>query len=71
MVPAARPVGLARCLTMTHMSSCRMNVAPTAAKSHKVSLFDMHMKYGDVIDLSETIAYIESLSSQQHALSAS
>lgn len=39
--------------------------------SHKVSLFDMHMKYGDVIDLSETIAYIESLSSQQHALSAS
>lgn len=27
--------------------------------SHKVSLFDMHMKYADVVSLSETIDYIQ------------
>jgi maleamate amidohydrolase len=27
--------------------------------SHKVSLFDMHMKYADVVSLDETIAYLE------------
>jgi nicotinamidase-related amidase len=29
--------------------------------SHKVNLFDMHMKYADVISLDETIDYIEKL----------
>ncbi|WP_331763625.1 isochorismatase family cysteine hydrolase [Streptomyces anthocyanicus] len=29
--------------------------------SHKVSLFDMHMKYADVVSLSETIDYIENV----------
>jgi maleamate amidohydrolase len=29
--------------------------------SHKVSLFDMHMKYADVVSLDETITYIEKL----------
>jgi maleamate amidohydrolase len=29
--------------------------------SHQVSLFDMHMKYGDVVSLAETIAYIEKI----------
>lgn len=29
--------------------------------SHKVSLFDMHMKYADVVPLSEVISYIEGL----------
>lgn len=27
--------------------------------SHKVNLFDMHMKYADVVSLDETVAYIE------------
>ncbi|MBO0691367.1 MAG: isochorismatase family protein [Acidimicrobiaceae bacterium] len=27
--------------------------------SHKVNLFDMHMKYADVVSLEETVAYIE------------
>ena len=29
--------------------------------SHKVNLFDMHMKYADVVSLDETIDYIEKL----------
>lgn len=29
--------------------------------SHKVSLFDMHMKYTDVVGLSEAIEYIKGL----------
>ncbi|TNC29748.1 isochorismatase family protein [Amycolatopsis alkalitolerans] len=29
--------------------------------SHKVSLFDMHMKYADVISLNETIDYLQKL----------
>ena len=29
--------------------------------SHKVNLFDMHMKYADVVSLDETIEYIEAL----------
>lgn len=29
--------------------------------SHKVNLFDIHMKYADVISLEETIAYLESV----------
>jgi nicotinamidase-related amidase len=29
--------------------------------SHAVSLFDMHMKYADVISLEETLAYLQSL----------
>jgi nicotinamidase-related amidase len=28
--------------------------------SHKVNLFDMHMKYADVVSLDETVAYLES-----------
>jgi nicotinamidase-related amidase len=31
--------------------------------SHKVSLFDMHMKYADVLPLSEVVQYIDSLKS--------
>jgi nicotinamidase-related amidase len=29
--------------------------------SHKVSLFDMHMKYADVVSLDETVAYLRSV----------
>jgi len=30
--------------------------------SHAVNLFDMHMKYADVVSLDETLAYLESVS---------
>jgi maleamate amidohydrolase len=30
--------------------------------SHKVNLFDMHMKYADVISLEETVEYLDSVS---------
>jgi nicotinamidase-related amidase len=36
-------------------------VADRSQISHKVNLFDMHMKYGDVVSLAETIAYIEKI----------
>ena len=36
-------------------------VADRSQLSHKVNLFDMHMKYADVISLDETIDYIEKL----------
>jgi nicotinamidase-related amidase len=29
--------------------------------SHKVNLFDMHMKYADVVSLEETVAYLDSI----------
>ncbi|MFC1814612.1 hypothetical protein ACFL0M_01460 [Thermodesulfobacteriota bacterium] len=29
--------------------------------SHKVSLFDMHMKYADVVSLAEVIDYLETI----------
>jgi nicotinamidase-related amidase len=32
-----------------------------AALPHKVSLFDMHMKYGDVVELQETLDYLSAL----------
>jgi len=36
-------------------------VADRSQLSHKVNLFDMHMKYADVVSLDETIEYIEKL----------
>lgn len=36
-------------------------VADRSAISHAVSLFDMHMKYADVISLEETVRYIKSI----------
>ena len=36
-------------------------VADRSQLSHKVNLFDMHMKYADVVSLDETIDYIEKL----------
>ena len=33
--------------------------------SHKVSLFDMHMKYADVVSLKETIDYLSKLTANQ------
>lgn len=38
-------------------------VADRSAISHAVSLFDMHMKYADVVSLDETLSYLQSLSS--------
>jgi maleamate amidohydrolase len=35
--------------------------------SHKVNLFDMHMKYADVVSLDETIAYLESTKAAVYA----
>lgn len=35
--------------------------------SHKVNLFDMHMKYADVVSLDETIAYLESTTAAVYA----
>jgi nicotinamidase-related amidase len=35
--------------------------------SHKVNLFDMHMKYADVVSLDETIAYLESVTAAVYA----
>jgi maleamate amidohydrolase len=36
-------------------------VGDRGAVSHKVSLFDIHMKYGDVVPLSETMNYLNDL----------
>ena len=36
-------------------------VADRGQVSHKVSLFDMHMKYADVLGLAEVLAYLDSL----------
>lgn len=36
-------------------------VADVCQLSHKVNLFDLHMKYADVVSLEETIGYLESL----------
>ncbi|HTW98273.1 MAG TPA: isochorismatase family protein [Acidimicrobiales bacterium] len=38
-------------------------VADRSQLSHKVNLFDMHMKYADVISLDETIDYLDKLES--------
>lgn len=34
-------------------------VADRGQTSHKVALFDIHMKYGDVVPLADTLAYLE------------
>ncbi|MGI6876783.1 MULTISPECIES: isochorismatase family protein [Amycolatopsis] len=39
--------------------------------SHKVNLFDIHMKYADVVSTNETIGYLESLPSLEPALPVS
>ena len=36
-------------------------VADRSQLSHAVNLFDMHMKYADVISLEETVGYLESV----------
>ncbi len=36
-------------------------VADRSQISHKVNLFDMHMKYGDVVELEQAIAYLSNL----------
>jgi nicotinamidase-related amidase len=36
-------------------------VADRSQISHKVNLFDMHMKYADVVSLEETVDYLEKL----------
>jgi nicotinamidase-related amidase len=36
-----------------------------SAVAHKVNLFDMHMKYGDVVSLEETKRYLAALPSQE------
>lgn len=36
-------------------------VADRSQLSHKVNLFDMHMKYADVVSLEETVEYLEKL----------
>ncbi len=36
-------------------------VADRASLAHKVNLFDMHMKYSDVISLEETIGYLSEI----------
>lgn len=36
-------------------------VADRAKVPHKVNLFDMHMKYADVIPLSKVLNYLETL----------
>jgi hypothetical protein len=33
---------------------------PQTLLSHAVNLFDMHVKYADVISLDETVGYLES-----------
>ena len=38
--------------------------------AHKVNLFDMHMKYADVVTLAETLRYLEELPTQSVASSA-
>ena len=40
-------------------------VADRSQLSHKVNLFDMHMKYADVVSLAETIEYLEKLAVAQ------
>ncbi|MDP2661901.1 MAG: isochorismatase family protein [Dehalococcoidia bacterium] len=42
-----------------------------AVVSHKVNLFDMHMKYADVLSLSEVEQYLGRLSCLDHAVSPS
>lgn len=42
-------------------------VADRSQLSHAVSLFDMHMKYADVISLDETVGYLESVASAHNA----
>lgn len=44
-------------------------VADRSQLSHKVNLFDMHMKYADVISLDETLAYLERVTGRVSALS--
>jgi nicotinamidase-related amidase len=39
-------------------------VADRSQLSHAVSLFDMHMKYADVISVEETIGYLESVAAE-------
>jgi maleamate amidohydrolase len=36
-------------------------VADRNQLSHKVSLFDLHMKYADVVSLDETVDYLDQL----------
>jgi nicotinamidase-related amidase len=36
-------------------------VADRSQLSHKVSLFDLHMKYADVVSLTETLTYLDSV----------
>ena len=40
-------------------------VADRASIPHKVNLFDMHMKYADVVPLDKVVAYLEGLQARQ------
>jgi nicotinamidase-related amidase len=44
-----------------HVMVPRECAADRSQLSHAVNLFDMHMKYADVVSLSETVGYLESL----------
>jgi nicotinamidase-related amidase len=45
-------------------------VADRGELSHKVSLFDMHMKYGDVLPLVQVISYLETVGYRRKASGA-
>jgi maleamate amidohydrolase len=43
-------------------------VADRGELSHKVNLFDIHMKYGDVLPLDEVVCYVNSLAAREAAI---
>lgn len=46
-------------------------VCDRGAVSHKVTLFDIHMKYGDVLPVAEVLDYLRDVRDGEHRLSAS
>ena len=41
-------------------------VCDRGATSHKVALFDIHMKYGDVVPMAEVLAYLKAVRQGEH-----